>query len=160
MAKSNNRKIRSQFWVASTHVLTAGLVMPLLAGVVGTVAVSAVIQTAPDDWLLPVITQQFFIAAGWIAGTYYSLSYLKKTCVMYDPPSYTSPCIVAGIVVMACSLALCSFVYIMSGQLEAMIVAVISHGVAYLAYANGTRQAFKNMTPDEYPKKKPDFAEI
>jgi hypothetical protein len=130
--------------------------MPLLAGVFGTIAVSAVIQTAPEDWLLPVITQQFFIAVGWIAGTYYSLSYLKKTCIMYDPPSYISPCIVAGIIMMACGLALCSFVYIMAEQLEALIIAVISHGVAYLAYANATRQAFKSMRPDAYPKKKTD----
>jgi hypothetical protein len=107
-----------------------------------------------------VITQQFFIAVGWVAGMYYSMRYLKKTCIMYDPTSYISSCIVAGIIMMACSLVMCSFVYIMSRQPEALIITVISHGVAYLAYANATRQAFKNMRPDAYPNKKPDLTEI
>ena len=150
MVRSDKRKVRSRFWVATTHVLTAGFAMPLVIGFVGTILVAMVLPPSPETFLLSAIMQQCFIATGWIAGTYYSLSYIRKTCIMSNPSSYIAPCIIAGVVMLALCFLLSSAAYVLADWPEALIVTVVSHCIAYLSYATITRNAFKQMRPDRY----------
>src|SRR5260370_27623364 len=68
------KKRRSTFWVVSTHVLTTGLAIPSIAGL----AVAAMIRYGDvrDSWA-DLSVRAACAVVGYVAGTYYSLSYLK-----------------------------------------------------------------------------------
>jgi hypothetical protein len=80
---------RTKWWIVSTHVLTTGFAMPCIAGLVGMVVCGQLgLQGAAG--LVVILGLQ---AIGYISGTYYSLSYLKKTAMTRDWVECTAPAI-------------------------------------------------------------------
>ena len=82
---------RSTFWVVSTHVLTTGIAMPFVAAIVGSVAIGAT-QPPPIAAFLIALT---FQALGYIGGTFYSLSYIRKVALIKKPTDCIKPSIIA-----------------------------------------------------------------
>jgi len=66
-------KVRSTFWVVSTHVLTTGLAIPALAALASTGII--LVGRVRNSWVaLGVLTSCALV--GYIGGTYYSLRLL------------------------------------------------------------------------------------
>jgi hypothetical protein len=104
------KKNRSVFWIVSTHVLTSGFVMPLLAFIVfyvitmnaGT-AVRSFGPLAELGLLLALMT------LGYVGGVLYSLSYLTKVAIMERPLACITPSIITfsilGVLFLAADIA-------------------------------------------------------
>ena len=75
------KKMSADWYVAATHYLTAGFVMPLLIGIIA----SAVIMLLP---VLEVISMPLSLVLSLLSiwfGVWYSAGYLKKTHIIKDP---------------------------------------------------------------------------
>jgi hypothetical protein len=82
---------RSTFWLVSTHVLTAGLSMPLLAGIVAFIARAA--GWAPREPLMELVFVLVVVSFGYIGGTFYSLHYLRRVAIVREPRACLIPSI-------------------------------------------------------------------
>src|SRR5437588_9531654 len=83
-----SRKVRSTFWVVSTHVLTTGLAIPALAALASTGII--LIGRVRNPWAaLGIMTACALV--GYIGGTYYSLSYLQGSAAHKHWPDCTGP---------------------------------------------------------------------
>lgn len=94
-------KQRAKWWIVSTHVLTTGFAMPFVAGIVGGVLCAVLGLEAIVAFLFILAVK----AIGYIGGTYYSLSYLKKSAVTHDWPGCTVPAIVSFAVLAPLGMA-------------------------------------------------------
>ena len=95
-----SKKRRSVFWVVSTHVLTTGFVMPAAAGMLS----GPLVEIYPSNGL------GFLLALGcqtlgYIAGAYYSLSYLRKAAWIEQPMACVKPSIITFVVLAVISFA-------------------------------------------------------
>ena len=84
------KRQRSRFWIVSTHLITTAIAMPFVAGVIAMGAVSQGKLQGNQAFLVTLAFQ----AVGDIAGTYYSLSYLRKATAIRDPQGCTKASIV------------------------------------------------------------------
>jgi hypothetical protein len=82
---------RSTFWFVSTHVLTAGLSMPLLAAIVAFAVFAA--GWAPREPLMELVFVLAVISFGYIGGTFYSLHYLRRVAIVREPRACLIPSI-------------------------------------------------------------------
>ena len=73
--KPSKAKPRSNWWIASTHALTAGFAMPILAKIIGVVLVEGLMEItgAMADLL-----SAAFVVGGYLVGVEYSFLYLAK----------------------------------------------------------------------------------
>ena len=70
-----SKRRRSVFWIVSTHVLTTGLAMPVIAAL----AATAIILFANiRDPLIALYLQATCAVSGYVCGAMYSLSYLRR----------------------------------------------------------------------------------
>ena len=84
------KKTRSITWVASTYVLTAGFAMPLIAVLIGSLVLSQKTLPPFSEFLILLVIQ----AVGYIAGIFYSLSYIQKVTVIEKPLACIKPSII------------------------------------------------------------------
>ena len=132
-------KKRAKWWIVSTHVLTTGFVMPLLAGIVGGV-LCAVLGLEGIGALLFILAVQ---TIGYIGGTYYSLSYLKKSAVTHDWPGCTVPAIVFFAVLAVLGLVV-NAIQISESPL-AILGLILFHGCILAAFAKITAKGFRAL---------------
>jgi hypothetical protein len=140
---SKAKRQRSRFWIVSTHVITASVVIPGLAGVTAMAAVDPA-GLRGNQALVVVLG---FQSLGYVAGTYYSLSYLRKSTTMRDPQG----CAKASIITFGI-LAVVGFVShialskaINPSQLAAL---VIFYALIFFMFAKITRKGFNEMARD------------
>jgi hypothetical protein len=93
---------RSTFWFVSTHVLTAGLSMPLLAVILA--FVTRVAGWAPHEPLMELVFVLAVVGFGYIGGTFYSLHYLRRVAIVREPRACLVPSI--GMFGALCALPL------------------------------------------------------
>ena len=86
------RKRRSTFWVVSTHVLTTGMAIPAVAALV---AAAIIWFGGLRDPLAVLSIQAGCAVVGYVGGTYYSLSYLKRTANHENWTDCTTPSVIA-----------------------------------------------------------------
>jgi hypothetical protein len=85
-------KQRSTFWVVSTHVLTTGLAMPAVAGIVAW----AILEFGNiRDPLTDLAVRAACALAGYLGGVYYSLSFLRSAATHERWTDCTRPSIIA-----------------------------------------------------------------
>lgn len=96
------KKARSRFWVVSTHVLTTGFAMPFVANVAAYAAIAGLGIRGPAALALGLA----ILAVGYIGGTFYSLSYLRKEAAVDNWTACTAPAVIAFVVLASLGLAL------------------------------------------------------
>ena len=74
------KRQRSRFWIVSTHVLTTAVAIPFVMGLVAIAAVARGNLQGNQAFLATLAFQ----AVGYVGGTYYSLSYLRKATAMTE----------------------------------------------------------------------------
>lgn len=145
MAKTKRRSI---FWVVSTHVLTTGFVMPLVAMVV----VSAVLlgtQPSPTEAFLGRLAA---LALGYLGGVYYSLSYIRKVAEIENPQACVKPSIITFAVLAAIGFGL-NVTGLLVDQEHGVhpAVGIVGLAVFYIvvgyAFAAVTQRGFSRMEP-------------
>ena len=142
------KKIRSVFWVVSTHVLTTGFALPAVAGLTG-LGVLSVAKMSPLAAFLVLLT---FQAVGYIGGVFYSLSYIRRVALLKNPVACITPSIITFAV-----LALIGFALNVSSLLDqpwgalsriaAILAIVLFFAVVGFAFAKITRRGFTRMEP-------------
>ena len=132
-------KERAKWWIVSTHVLTTGFVMPFLVGKVGGAVVGGYgLRSLPAFALLLAIQ-----ASGYIAGTYYSLGYLRRSTITDDWRGCITPSVISFVV-----LSVIGFVanaIRVNGSVTAIGVLVVFHGVIIVAFAKITASGFHGL---------------
>ncbi len=134
---ASKKRRRSRFWIVSTHVLTTGFAMPVVALLVAYAAITFLGLRGVAAFLLILAIG----AIGYIGGTYYSLSYLRKSA---DTHSW-SACVTPSVVVFAIlNLIRLGLDLRTLAQTGVMIVAVLVafYTVVTVAFARITRTAF------------------
>jgi hypothetical protein len=142
------KKVRSVFWVVSTHVLTTGFAMPAVAGMTGL----AVLTGRPPSPVAAFLILLAFQACGYIGGVFYSLSYLRTVALIKDPVACVKPSIITFAV-----LAVIGFAVNVAGlvarprhdiNLIAGIIGLVAlYSVICFAFAKITQQGFSRMEP-------------
>ncbi len=144
------RKPRSRFWVVSTHVLTTGFALPLLGYLAGRALGAAGQLTAVQSFLLVLALQ----VIGYIGGTYYSLSYIRKVAVTDHPAACVRPSVIAFVVLAIVGFGL-NLTWLFSGGAQvinpamAIPVYLVCYVVISVAFARITRQGFEAMRPEK-----------
>ena len=141
-------KVRSVFWVVSTHVLTTGFAMPVVAGIMA-LGVLTGIQPSPVAAFLILLAFQAF---GYIGGVFYSLSYLRKVALIKNPVACIMPSIVTFAVLAAIGFAVNVASLVTQPRHEVNLIAgitglVVFYGVICFAFAKITQQEFSRMEP-------------
>jgi hypothetical protein len=142
------KKVRSVFWVVSTHVLTTGFAMPAVAGMTA-VAVRHETRPPPVAAFLILLA---FQASGYIGGVFYSLSYLRKVALMRNPVACVKPSIITFTVLAVIGFAV-NVAGLVAQQRQGinLIVGigglVAFYAVICFAFARITRQGFSRMEP-------------
>ena len=142
------KKVRSVFWVVSTHVLTTGFAMPAVAGMMA-VAVRHETRPPPVAAFLILLA---FQASGYIGGVFYSLSYLRKVALMRNPVACVKPSIITFTVLAVIGFAV-NVAGLVAQQRQGinLIVGigglVAFYAVICFAFARITRQGFSRMEP-------------
>jgi hypothetical protein len=140
-----SKKLRSVGWVVSTHVLTTGLAMPAIAALLYVAVVSF---GQIHDPLLALYMQATFSVLGYVGGTQYSLSYLRKAADCDSWTRCTAPAIVTFAILnfLACG----GNVYLVRNDGALAIgVVVLSYLVATAAVMMLTAQGFARMARAE-----------
>lgn len=95
------KRVRSRFWVVSTHVLATGMAVPLLAAIVALITIIVLgIQGLPA-FLISLASQ----VAGYIGGAYASLFLLRKSTVLAHPSRCTKPAVILFVIFELFTLA-------------------------------------------------------
>lgn len=141
--RSKAKKQRSRFWIVSTHVLTTGLAMPALASLVGAVVVAGGRLHGTQAFLAMLALQ----AVGYVAGTYYSLSYLRKVTTIRDPLGCTNASVIIFGVLALLGMAVNGLVSGPAGPLR-IVALVVFYSVISLAFARITQKGFAQMAAD------------
>ena len=136
---------RATWWIVSTHVLTTGFAMPLVATFAG---MGIVIGTHLDGFpaLLAILASQ---AIGYIGGTYYSLSYLAKSATTEDWTRCTKPSAITFVILCAIGLVLSVIQYRESPMLIALILAFYAAIVP--AFIKITADGFRSLQARAQP---------
>jgi uncharacterized membrane protein YhaH (DUF805 family) len=142
-AKSSGRKQRSTFWIVSTHVLTTGFAMPAVAGVA---AYSVLSQSRIEGPLAFLITLAFQ-AVGYIGGTFYSFSYLRKQTSVANPQGCTTFSIITFTIlaVIGLGLNIATAKYLSALKIAAWIIFYV---VITIGFAIITKKQFAAMAED------------
>lgn len=137
---SSAKKTRSPFWIVSTHILTTGVAMPLVAVNLA----FPILAHYPLSPMLAFLAQLAIIAGGYVAGTFYSLSYLRKVTAIRNPEA----CAKASVIVFVLLAILWLGVKIVFFHLTDPVT-VVSWIVFYVvicwAFAKITRTGFLEM---------------
>ena len=132
------RKERSVFWVVSTHVLTTGFAMPLLAYL----AVFGIAANVPLDAVQMAGLMFAMLTLGYVGGVYYSLSYLRKAAIIPRPLACITPSIITFAIFSAIGFAL----NIVRMRDPLVIAGMAAYYVAItVVFAFVTRRGFQNM---------------
>ena len=140
-------KVRSVFWVVSTHVLTTGFAPPALASLAG-LAVLNVLPLSPLQGRLILLALQ---AIGYVGGAFYSLSYIRKTALVRHPLACVRPSVVAFVVLALFGYAVNLWGFMQQQDVSWIEVVVDGIGLAAFyaavtfAFAWVTRQGFAHM---------------
>jgi hypothetical protein len=137
-----SKRQRSVFWIVSTHVLTTGLAMPVIAGLAATFVIHF---AGIGDPRIALYVQATFAVAGYVGGALYSLSYLRKTAECESWTNCTAPAIVTFAVldILGCAWA----VYELAPRTPASIaILVASYLVGLFAAAVITASGFAGMS--------------
>jgi len=142
------KKVRSVFWVVSTHVLTTGFAMPVVAGTIG-LAVLTGVQPSPVVAFLILLVFQTF---GYIGGASYSLSYLRKVALIKNPVACVKPSIITFALLAVIGFAVNVASLVIQPRHEINLIAGIIGLVAFyavicFAFDKITRQGFSQMEP-------------
>ena len=140
---AEGKRHRSRFWIVSTHVLTTGFVMPLLAFLLA----QGVLYETNLRGGLAFLVVLVFQAVGYIAGTYYSLSYLRKTTAIGDPEACTQAS-VTTFAVLALLAFVANIAMLKGGNAIEWILWIIFYLVISWAFAKITRKGFAAMAVD------------
>lgn len=137
------KKYRSTFWVVSTHVLTTGLSIPVAAALSAAAIIKYGDLRNPWAELIPAACG----VLGSIGGTYYSLSFLKRTTLHKNWARCTIPAMISFAI-----LSLLGFSWSLS-QLREWSVFSISILATYyiimiLAFAKITASGFVRMSSE------------
>lgn len=138
-------KKRAKWWIVSTHVLTTGFVMPLLAGIVGAAVVGGSgLQGLPAFALLLAIQ-----GVGYNGGTYYSLGYLGKSAVTDDWQGCITPSVVTFVILSI--IGLVGNAIQVEGSLMAIGIWVAFYGAIIAAFAKITADGFRSFQAQVRP---------
>jgi DNA-directed RNA polymerase subunit RPC12/RpoP len=129
--KNSKIKERAKWWIVTTHVLTAGFAMPLIAAVFAAVLIGLL----GIEGVLAVLIIVLFTFTGYIGGTFYSLSYLKKNAKTSDWNGCTIPSIIFAVL-----LNFGTLVFFHSNPIINSIVSIINLVAFGLITANGFRK--------------------
>ena len=88
------KRVRSQFWVVSTHALTTGMAVPFLAAMI---ALSLIVPLGIEG-LPRFLVSRACDSAGYIGGAYVSLSFLRRSTVINHPVQCTKPAVVVFVI--------------------------------------------------------------
>jgi len=138
-------KPRARWWIVSTHVLTTGLAMPFVATAIGLFLV-AVLGLRGMAALMLILGVQ---AIGYIGGTYYSLSYLKKKVISNDWARCTVPAIICFVAFAVLGLLLNGLQLL--GSIPALLGVVVFYGVIIAAFAKITADGFRALQSQVQP---------
>ena len=143
------KKVRSVFWVVSTHVLTTGFAMPAVASMIGVAALSGSNLPPAAAFLIMLAFQAF----GYIGGVFYSLSYLRKVALIKDPVACIKPSLITFDVLALIGLAVnvASLLAQPRKGVTVILILGIAGLVAYsavicIAFEKITRQGFSDGT--------------
>jgi hypothetical protein len=136
---SAKMKQRARWWIVSTHVLTAGFAMPLLAGIVAGLLCGLLELQGVTAYILFGIMG----ALGYIGGTFYSLSYLKKKATTPNWSACTAPAIVWFAVIQL--LTLVAFAFQNSGSPPAILIWLLFNGSSFAVFAKITAKGFRDL---------------
>jgi len=140
---------RSTFWIVSTHVLTTGFAMPILATIAAFAALQAI---GPLDFYLELAITLALQALGYIGGVYYSLSYLKKVAIARNPIACIIPSNITFTALAALGLGWSIHsLHLLDFPLVLAIVAIFYAGIT-VVFALVTRQGFRRMAGDTGPR--------
>lgn len=140
IAEGGAKRQRSRFWIVSTHVITTTVAMPAMAAMVGAIAVARGKLQGDQKYLVMLAFQ----AGGYIIGTFYSLSYLRKATAIIDAPGCTRASVITfGI------FALLGFAanVAVSKEITPLRIAasIVFYVVVFWAFAQITRRGFAAM---------------
>jgi hypothetical protein len=126
------RRQRSEFWIVSTFMLTAGIAMPGMAWLVG-LALDVVWRIRASGAGPPYIVPLFqgLFAFAYIAGAYCSLSYFRKAVVVKHPLRCAASSVLTFLVLCGANLLLVSDFTSRSGSAS---LAWASHEAIWLYY--------------------------
>jgi hypothetical protein len=134
-------KPRATWWIVSTHVLTTGFAMPLLASIIAAfVLVAAPFALSPIAQLLVMLGAQ---AIGYLAGTCYSLAYLRTTATVPRWTACTRPCFIAFAVLA--TLALGFNIAVSSGDPVVFTIATAFYATITVIFTKITASAFRTF---------------
>jgi hypothetical protein len=88
-ASSSKIKQRPKWWIVTTHVMTSGFAIPIVAVALGAVLIGVLGM----EGIMAIFLVMLFNVAGYIGGTIYSLSYLKKNVTTSNWEGCTVPSI-------------------------------------------------------------------
>jgi hypothetical protein len=150
---------RSRFWVVSTHVLTTGFALPVIAGMVASGLTGAL------DTLFPLqvfVAQLLFMAIGYLGGAYYSLSYIRKVALIENPRACIKPSIITFILlaVLGFGVTLAARPHDFGWSLSptvAILGLLVYYVVICAVFAKITTRGFDNM-PSDAPEASGDIA--
>jgi hypothetical protein len=140
------KKQRSVFWVVSTHVVTTGFVMPVVADLIGNSLVKSV-RPAPLVAILIVLALQML---GYIGGVYYSLSYLRRSASIENPKACIKPSIITFVVLAIVGLCANTAALLLRQHLNPVLgvaLLLVFYAVISLQFAQATRRGFSEMKP-------------
>lgn len=140
---------RSTFWIVSTHVVTTGFLMPLIA----MMAIVVVFQNIGRvDMYVRAAIVLGLLSLGYIGGVFYSLSYLRGAAIARNPLACIVPSNVTFAVLAALALGLMiqRFELIDYPILLAMVT-IYFVGVT-VVFALATRHGFRRMAGDITPR--------
>jgi hypothetical protein len=144
MAGKKPKKRRSRFWVVTTHALTAGFAMPVLAIILGDL-LAATLQL---PFLQALLTTSALQALGYIVGTFHSLAYLRKTTIVEKPTKCIVPSVVAFAVFGSFPSTIAVPILCLKPSLFALVYADIQLGlflIFVIVFSHATKHAFRAM---------------
>lgn len=141
------KKQRSVFWVVSTHIATTAFVMPVLAALIGNLLTKPLRPTDPLRAFLILLILQ---SLAYIAGVYYSLSYIRENSQIENPMACVKPSIITFVVLALVGFCLSIGDLFYRHHNVNAIVGVFSLTVCYsvicLVFARATKRGFSQMT--------------
>ena len=144
------KKVHPVFWVVSTHVLTTGFTMPVVASIIA-LGVQTGLQPSPMAAFLILLAFQAF---GYIGGVFYSLSYLRKVALIKDPVACIKPSIITfnvlaffGLARNVASLLTQSRHHVNTILILGIVGLIAFYFVICIAFDKITRQGFSRMEP-------------
>ena len=141
-------KHRAKWWIVTTHVLTTGFAMPVIATVVGAILCGLLGLEGITGYLFIL----GFRAVGYIGGTYYSLAYLKKSAFSSDWVSCTVPSIIGFVTLALLGLAASIIQATQApGTLLVALGLVVFYGVIIAAFVKATSDGFRALQNQAQP---------